>query len=435
MELKGIVKRLEFNKRTTILADEKIYHAKDGLPGETVIINPKRKGNADVMGVNSSPYEKVVDCELQERCGGCRFRDIKYEDEKKIKLMELEKLASMLDGVEFLGLETPETTERYRNKMEYTFGDEEKGGSLKLGLHERGKFHNILEATDCKLVPHIMDEIKIAVREFAEETGLPHYHRFKADGFFRHLVIRHSVTDDKYLLNLVTTSKHELDTDALIEKLESKNLMDKIASIYNTTNDSLSDAIVPEAVTKIYGEDSIYENVCGVRFEIGPFSFFQTNTKAAEDLYSYVKTMVQKVDTIWDLYAGSAVIGAIMSDCADEIYSVEINPANVEDAKKMLEANNISNVHPILGDCKEFVLREDKADLIIVDPPRVGLHPKVVEAIDNSGVEKIIYVSCNPVTAVSDINAMQNYSAKNFKAFDNFRGTLNIESVFELVRK
>lgn len=435
MEKTGIVTRLEFNKRTTIKTEDKNYHAKEGLPNEKVLFWAGKKGKADIMEVISTPYEKIIDCELQDRCGGCRFRDINYDDENHIKTLELERLASTLEGVKFLGLHSPTTLERYRNKMEYTFGDEEKGGDLKLGLHEKAKFHNIVEANDCKLVPRDMDHIKIAVREFAESTGYPFYHRYRADGFFRHLVVRHSVSDDNYLLNIVTTSNHKLDVEALIKKLDDEKLLDKIKSIYHTVNDSLSDAIVPESVEKIYGDDAIYEDVCGVRFKIGPFSFFQTNTLAAAELYEYVKSVTTNVDTIWDLYAGSAVIGAIMHKNARQIYSVEINPANVDDAKNMLKANGIENITPILGDCKDFVTREDKADLIIVDPPRVGLHPKVVEALNQSGVRRIIYVSCNPVTAVADIKAMDNYKAKTFKAFDNFRATLNIESVFELELK
>lgn len=430
----GKVSRLEFNKRTTIVSKGKSYKEKVGLPGETVELTVGRRGRARVEGIVSSPYEKILDCQVQDRCGGCRFRDISYEDEKNIKIMELERLADQISA-EFLGLHTPEAIHRYRNKMEYTFGDEVKDGPMKLGLHERGKYHNIVEAADCKLVPKDMDAIKLAVKSFAIKSGHPFYHRYGGHGFYRHLVVRHSVADDKYLLNLVTTSQADLDVDRLIDELKEAKLIDKIAGIYHTTNDSSSDAIVADEVDLIYGQGEIYEEILGLRFPIGPFSFFQTNSQAAEELYAYVKTQVNGAHVIWDLFAGSAVIGAIVSDMADQVYSVEINPANVADAREMLEINKITNVQPILADCKDFVKTEDKADFIIVDPPRAGLGRKIAESLNKSGVEKIVYVSCNPVTAVEDIKEMTNYKAVSMKGFDNFRGTLNIECVFILNKK
>lgn len=427
----GKVSRLEFNKRTTIISEGKSYKEKTGLPGETVELSIGKRGRARVEGVVSSPYKKILDCQVQDRCGGCRFRDITYEDEKNIKIMELERLADQISA-EFLGLHTPASIHRYRNKMEYTFGDEVKDGPMKLGLHERGKYHNIVEAADCKLVPKDMDAIKLAVKNFAVKSGHPFYHRYGGQGFYRHLVIRHSVADDKYLLNLVTTSQADLDVDGLIEELKSAKLIDKIAGIYHTTNDSPSDAIVADKVDLIYGQGQIYEEILGLRFPVGPFSFFQTNSRAAEELYAYVKTQVHGAHVIWDLFAGSAVIGAIVSDMADQVYSVEINPANVADAREMLDINKITNVQPILADCKDFVKSENKADFIIVDPPRAGLGKKIAETLNESGVERIVYVSCNPVTAVEDIQTMDAYRAVSMKAFDNFRATLNIETVYVL---
>ena len=425
------INRLEFNKRTTLVCEGKTYKEKTGLPGELVEVSLGKRGRVRIEALVESPYVRVKDCEVQDICGGCRFRDLSYEDEKNIKIMELKNLAGQISA-DFLGLHTPRATERYRNKMEYTFGDQVKGGPLMLGLHERGKYHNIVEADDCKLVPEDMDAIKKAVKNFAAASGLPFYHRYGASGFYRHLVIRHSVTNDNYLLNLVSTSEHKLDKEKLLASLDQSKVLDKIASIYHTTNDSASDAIVAEEVEKIYGDDLIYEEILGIKFPIGPFAFFQTNTRAAEELYTYVRDQVTGSKIIWDLFAGSAVIGAIVADKAEEVYSVEINPANVEDAKKMLEINKITNVKPILADCKDFVKTDDKADFIIVDPPRAGVGKKISAILNESGVEKIIYVSCNPVTAVEDIKEMTNYRAVSMKGFDNFRGTLNIETVYTL---
>ncbi|MDD7762257.1 MAG: 23S rRNA (uracil(1939)-C(5))-methyltransferase RlmD [Firmicutes bacterium] len=426
----GIVSRLSFNKKITIEADDKVYNSKDALPGERVLFRKRRK-SVEIIEIKSSPYIKNINCPVQDRCGGCRFRELDYLDEYTIKDMELKRLSDELN-CEYLGLYTPTATEGYRNKMEYTFGDEIKGGSLKLGLHEKGKFHNIIEYDNCRLVPKNMDRIKKSIREFAENSGYNFYHRFNNSGYFRHLVIRHSLYEDKYLLNIVTTSSGELDLDQLIAKLKEDKLLPIIKGIYHTINDAVSDAIVVDKIELIYGEADLIEKLDDKLFPIGPLSFFQTNTIAADELYKYVREIVEEADELWDLYAGSAIIGALLSDKANKIYSVEINPANILDAKKMLELNDIKNVTPVLADCKDFVLKEDKADFIIVDPPRTGLHPKVVDAINNSHVDKIIYVSCNPVTAVSNMIMMDNYRVLNLKGFDNFRATLNVEIVLIL---
>ena len=198
----------------------------------------------------------------------------------------------------------------------------------------------------------------------------------------------------------------------------------------------LSDAVVPEKLILLYGPGFLRERLFDLDFNVGPFSFFQTNSTAAEELYSYVKDHLKKTGVLWDLYAGSAVIGQVLSDMASEVISVEINPENVKDGEETIEENGIKNVKMVLADCKEFVkTTETKADTIIIDPPRAGIHKDVLQAIDESGVNQVIYVSCNPVTLKNDLMEMKNYKVLSVKGFNNFAGTLNIESVAILEKR
>ncbi|MDO5716305.1 MAG: methyltransferase [Tissierellia bacterium] len=364
--------------------------------------------------------------------GSCR-KDILLEDQKK-KEETLQSMASKYPGVDYRGLHIPKATLFYRNKMEYTFGDQVKGGPLQLGLHEKGKFHNIIEDTDWPLIPYDFIRIRRHVRKFFAKRNLDFYHRWNHKGLLRHLVIRHSVAEDAYLLNLVTTSEEALPKD-FVDHMLSLSMEGEIKSIYHTINDSTGDAITAEEVYHLYGAKTIQEEVVGLRFPIGPFSFFQTNSKAAEELYTYVREQVESVDLLWDLYAGSAVLGSILSPKAKKIYSVEINPANIEDGKQVLEINDIHNVELVLADCKEFVKREDKADMIVIDPPRMGLHPKVRESLNQSGVKQILYVSCNPKTMHIDMQEMTQYRVCRLKGFYNFAATKHMEAVALLEKR
>lgn len=438
--MEGVIKELQFNKKVLIESEGKVYESKGGFPGETVLFKNKRRKKANILEIVKSPYVKNTSCDVVDRCGGCRFREISYEDELKIKNDEMKRLFAPLekrDGTEILEIHSPKKVLRYRNKMEYSFGNEEKDGPLKLGLHEKSMFYNIVEGADCLIVPKDMDTIRSEVKEFFLKRGETFYHKMTKDGFLRHLIVRHSVFYDEYMVNLVTTSIHPLDEEFKEFLLSlNDNLEGKITTIYHTINDSLSDAVVPEKLILLYGPGFLRERLFDLDFNVGPFSFFQTNSTAAEELYSYVKNHLKKTGVLWDLYAGSAVIGQVLSDMASEVISVEINPENVKDGEETIEENGIKNVKMVLADCKEFVkTTETKADTIIIDPPRAGIHKDVLQAIDESGVNQVIYVSCNPVTLKNDLMEMKNYKVLSVKGFNNFAGTLNIESVAILEKR
>lgn len=438
--LEGKITRLEFNKRVTIVSEDKKYESKGGFPGETVLFNKKRRNKANIVEVISSPYKKIEGCSVLDRCGGCRFRELSYEDELKIKNDEMEKLFKPIierDDTELFPIETPSSIYNYRNKMEYSFGNEEKGGELKLGLHEKNMFYNIVEGDDCKIVPEDMNFIRKSVKDYFLERNATFYHKMTKTGFLRHFIIRHSVSFDEYMVNIVTTSEEDLPDDFVDFLLGlNEKMSGKITTIYHTINDSMSDAVVVDELKLLYGDGFLKEKLFDLTFNVGPFSFFQTNTKAAEELYSYVNENIEDTGVLWDLYAGSAVIGQVLSRKAKKVISVEISHDNVVDGIETIKNNGILNVEMVEADCKEFVKNtEEKADTIVIDPPRAGIHKDVLQAIDESGVKRVIYVSCNPVTLKNDLIDFKNYRVLSVKGFNNFAGTLNIETVAILNRR
>lgn len=437
--MEGKITRLEFNKRVTIESEGKKYESKGAFPGETVLFNKKRRNKANIVQVLSSPYKKIEACSVLDRCGGCRFRELSYTDELKIKNDEMERLFRPVidrDNALLLPIESPKTIYNYRNKMEYSFGNEKKDGELKLGLHEKNMFYNIVEGDDCKIVPDDMDFIRKSVKDYFFKKGFSFYHKMTKDGFLRHFIIRHSVTFDEYMVNIVTTSEESLPEDFVDFLLGLNDKMNgKITTIYHTINDNVSDAVVVDELKLLFGNGFLREKLFDLTFNIGPFSFFQTNTLAAEELYSYVRENAENTGVLWDLYAGSAVIGQVLSDMAREVISVEISHDNVVDGMETIKNNGIKNVEMVEADCKEFVKNtENKADAIVIDPPRAGIHKDVLKAIDDSGVKKVIYVSCNPVTLKNDLMDFTNYKVSSIKGFNNFAGTLNIETVAILSR-
>lgn len=428
-ELKGIVTRLEFNKKIIIKTEESSFKSKGAFPHEEVIFTKAKKNRVKNLVVINSPYKKNLNCKHQEICGGCSFRELDYSDELKIKEEELNRLFSEFKDV-FEGLVPSDYNLKYRNKMEYTFGNITKDGCLTLGLHEKGKFHNIISTDGCLIIPDDMDVIRKSTQDYFRELGISHYHRMNHVGELRHLVIRHSVYENSYMINLVTTSNISFDINLFVDMLLNLKLDGIIKSIYHTKNDSMSDAIVAEDYEKIYGDDYIYEKVADIIFPINPFSFFQTNSLACDLMYRDLRKMVDENNHVLDLYAGSATIGAILSKSANKVTSVEINPHNVSDAKEVFRLNDINNVEVLCLDCKDYLKEKDvKEDVVIIDPPRSGLHNKVVQLLNESGVKKIIYVSCNPVTLVENLKNFTNYSIEFIKSYDNFSGTMNVESI------
>jgi 23S rRNA (uracil-5-)-methyltransferase RumA len=256
-------------------------------------------------------------------------------------------------------------------------------------------------------------------------------------GFLRHFVVRKALSTGEILINLVTSSQEELDKDGFIDMLKDLPLKGEIKGILHTTNDSLSDVVKADKLDLLYGNDFITEEVLGLKFKISPFSFFQTNTLGAEKLYSLVREFAGDIDdkVVFDLYSGTGTIAQIMAPVAKNVIGIEIVEEAVDMARENAKLNNLDNVEFIAGDVLKAVDElKGKPDLIVIDPPRDGIHPKAINKIIDFNPETFVYVSCNPVTLTRDLKIFQErgYKVEKAKLMDQFPRTPHTEAIIML---
>ena len=352
----------------------------------------------------------------------------------------------MIDGeahpYEWQGIIASPVTKGYRNKMEFSFGDEYKDGPLALGLHKKNSTYDIVQMDDCYIVNDDLNKIVKYTVQFCKEAGLPYYKKMQHEGLLRHLVIRRSATNGDLLVNLVTTTQNlaALDLDAYVKGLLELPLEGKIAGILHTENDSMADAVISDRTNLLYGTEYIYETVLGLQFKISPFSFFQTNTKSAERLYDKARSYVgdTKDAVIFDLYSGTGTIAQLLAPVAKKVIGVEIVEEAVDAARVNAELNGLDNCEFIAGDVLRVIDDiEDKPDFIVLDPPRDGINPKALLKIINYGVKALVYISCKPTSLARDLVTLQEhgYFVTKACAVDQFPGTVHVETVVLLSHK
>ena len=322
----------------------------------------------------------------------------------------------------------------YRNKMEFSFGDEFKDGPLSLGLHKKGSTYDVLTAGDCQLVHEDMDKILLCVLNYFKERNVSYYKKMQHVGYLRHLLLRRGDTTGEILVNLVTTTQEEYDLTLLVEELLALELEGKIVGILHILNDSLSDVVKSDETRILYGQDFFYEKLLGLEFKITPFSFFQPNSKGAEVLYETVREYIGDIDNqvVFDLFSGTGTIGQVLAPVAKKVIGVEIIEEAVEAAKENAVRNGLSNCKFIAGDVFKVLDEiEEKPDVIVLDPPRDGIHPKALPKILNYGVDKIVYISCKMTSLARDLEMMQlaGYRVEKMTAVDQFCETVHVETV------
>lgn len=297
-EIELLVEGIEFPAKGFGFVDGLKVYAKNTFPGQKVFgrVTKKRKEYAEIRVSEvreKASYEEDQKCPHFGVCGGCSSQTIPYEKQLELKVEQVKDLfkeAEVPTG-EFLGIETSPIQWEYRNKMEYTFGDEEKGGELTLGMHMKGKSFGIVNVDKCVLVDEDFRNILDTTVKYFREKGLPFYKIMPRTGYLRYLVVRKSVKTEEILVNLVTTTQIDFDLTEFTELIKGLNLKGKLKSIIHTESDALSEAVIPEKVNILYGDDFITENLLGLNFKISPFSFFQTNSLGAEKLYSIVRDL------------------------------------------------------------------------------------------------------------------------------------------------
>lgn len=380
-------------------------------------------------------------CKHNEFCGGCIYQEIPYQDQITMKAKEVLRLLSN-KGIEpeaFLGVEGSPAQYRYRNKMEYTFGDEVKDGEMTLGMHKKGRFMSVITVDECQLVHEDFNKVLRATLDFCNEKGYGFHHKKSHKGLMRNLVLRRGVHTGELLVNVVTSSQQPFDDTSYVERLRALELEDQLVGVLHTYNDGLADAVICDRMDILYGRDYYMEEIMGLKFRVSAFSFFQTNVLAVEKLYTEAIALLGDVSgkTVFDLYCGTGTITQTVALRAKEAIGVEIVEDAVKAARENAEMNGLDNCRFIAGDVlKVLDDLEEKPDVIVVDPPRMGIHPKALQKILNYGVKEIVYVSCNPKTLAENLGMVRfaGYSVKTLKVFDNFPHTKHIESIV-LIRK
>ena len=461
----GTVEEIRFPDKGTVHTEEGTVTVKGVLPGEKIEARVTKKhgqGRAEAAltrVLEKSPLECEPPCADFGRCGGCTFMNLPYEETLKLKASMVKKLLDsacqdasgwgLTGGPDFEGIRPSPEPFEYRNKMEFTFGDEYKDGPLSVGQHRKGGFYDILTVENCRIVDADFRAVLTATRDFYApyyaEGKISYYHRMRHEGYLRHLLIRKAAKTGEILIDIVTSTQeeHEDLLHAWAQKLLSLPLSGTIRGILHTKNDSVADAVKDEGTEVLSGSPVIHEELLGLTFEITPFSFFQTNSLGAEVLYGKVREyaleqLEEKPEVIFDLYSGTGTIAQILAPVAKKVVGVEIVEEAVLAARKNADLNGLSNCEFIAGDVLKVVddLAE-KPDLIILDPPRDGIHPKAIGKIIAFGVKRIVYVSCKPTSLVRDLEILQNagYRVERTCCVNMFPSTSGIETVCLLERR
>jgi len=443
----GRIETVEFPNKGKIYLpeEEKTVVVKNGVPGQKVrfSVNKIRKGKAEgrILDVLEPSAEEIFpSCPHFGQCGGCTYQNLPYEEQLKLKEGQIKAMMDeAVDGPYIWeGIQASPRKEAYRNKMEFSFGDEYKDGPLALGMHKRGSFHDIVNVQKCRIVDEDFRKILSSTLEYAKNSGLPYYHRMRHTGFYRHLLVRKAVKTGEILIDLVTTTQEKFlghfDSQGWVETLRSLELSGRIAGILHTRNDSVADVVKDEGTDILFGQDYFYEELLGLRFKITPFSFFQTNSLGAEVLYEKARSYIgeTKDKVIFDLYSGTGTIAQILAPVAKKVVGVEIVEEAVEAAKENARMNGLSNCTFWAGDVLKVIDELGEVpDLIVLDPPRDGVNPKALEKIIRFGVEKMVYIACKPTSLARDLEMLQGrgYQVERMGCVDLFPGTYHVETV------
>ena len=466
----GSVVRVDFPNKGIVCVGEETAVVKNSLPGQKVkfSVNKVRKGKAEgrlLEVTEKSPLETGRTCSLFGLCGGCTYLSLPYEEQLKVKEEQVKRLLDSVlnkqeEAWDFEGIKGSPKAYEYRNKMEFSFGDEYKDGPLALGMHKRGSFYDIVTVADCEIVDADYRLILQTVRDYFAREKVSFFHRMSHEGYLRHLLVRKASRTGEILVALVTTSQDpwqgetavegSLDVDALITGFkdlllsleQDRKLAGKFAGILHITNDSIADVVQSDRTELLYGQEYFYEELLGLKFKISTFSFFQTNSYSAEVLYQtardYVGDLGGSDKTVFDLYSGTGTIAQLMATAAGKVIGVEIVEEAVEAAKKNAAANGLDNCEFIAGDVLKVLDEvEEKPDMIILDPPRDGIHPKALPKIIAYGVDHIVYISCKPTSLVRDLEVFleNSYRVDKAVAVDQFPWTANVETVVLLSHK
>lgn len=454
------IQKIAAEGKSIAYLEEKVLFVPNTIPGDIVDVQVTRKRKSFMEGfvVNIRKFSDLriePFCPHFGICGGCKWQNLPYEKQTEFKQQEIIDNLQRIGKVELHGVAPiigSAKTRDYRNKLEFTFCNkrfltrEEIGQEIDiertpaLGFHVPGLFDKVVNVDVCYLQGAPSNEIRNFIRQFAIARKLPFYNIRDKEGFLRTLIIRTSSTGE--VMVIVTffqedrKSREEL-LDALVKEFP------QITSLMYVINEKANDTITDQEVIGYHGADHIFEEMEGLKFKIGPKSFYQTNSEQAYNLYSKTRELagLNGSETVYDLYTGTGTIANFIARRAKQVIGIEYVPEAIEDAKVNSSINGITNTLFYAGDMKEvlnagFIRQHGHPDVIITDPPRAGMHPDVVQTILNAAPDRIVYVSCNSATQARDLQLMDHaYEVRAVQPVDMFPHTHHVENIVLLQKR
>ncbi len=380
-------------------------------------------------------------CPYFTACGGCHLQDLAYDDQLALKRAALTQALAPLGEVppiELIGLEDPW---RYRNKMEFTFGDQD--GTLVLGMHRLGSFWRIVDLEDCLLVPEPVAAVLATARQLARETELPAYNPRTHEGFFRHLILRQARSTGELLACLVTADGARAVVETFAEALMRRH--PAVRGCYWGINRKVADVAIPDELLLLRGAPHLEERVGPFRLRLTPFTFLQPSLAQAERIYDAIRATADfhRSGLAWDLYCGAGLVSFYLAQRATRVTGIELDARNVEAARANAAANGITNVTFLQGKVEDLLSASSAGRLpppgvIVVDPPRCGLHPHVIRGLASTSASQLLYLSCNARTLSRDVLLLcataPAWRIAGVTAFDMFPQTTHVETLLRLER-
>ncbi len=436
-------------------------HVAGAIPGDRVLARVlgrrKRRIEAQMIALlDPSPLRAEPRCRYFGDCGGCTRQNLIYPAQLDAKRQAVEDAFSehgLLGGAPVAATIGTESIWYYRNKMEFSFGarrwltdwevasGEEFERDFALGFHVPGHFDRLLDLRECFLQSELSVRLVNGVREFARAQGFTPWNVRRAEGYLRHLVIRTPLHEPEVMLDLVTDAYHEDRMTRLAAWLHAE--FPEVTTLVNTINDGVAQVATGRAAHVIFGDGVVHDRIGRHRFEIGPRAFFQTNTRQAERLYELAAKAadLRETDCVYDMYCGLGTISLFVADRAKKVVGLEIERDTVLCARRNAEANGVQNVRFVEGDLAQslddsLLERYGSPDLIILDPPRAGVHPKILAKLEEIDAARMVYVSCNPKTQAHDLARLrERYSIESIQPIDLFPHTDHVENVVGLRRR
>ncbi len=430
------------------------------VPGDVIDLQLTRKKNKYAEG-KPTKFEKYSSvrqeafCEHFGVCGGCKWQILPYSEQLKYKQKQVTDNLTRIGKIELPEISPilgSERTEFYRNKLEFTFSNKKwltyeqvlSGESFDnmdaLGFHIPGMFDKVLDINKCWLQDDISNQIRNFIRKFCKENSLSFFDLRNRGGLMRNLIVRTSTTGELMLIVVFYEDDKE-NRELLLKAIE--NEFPQITSLLYIINQKANDTITDQEVLTWKGNDFIYEEMEGLKFKIGPKSFYQTNSEQAYNLYKITRDFAGLTgnELVYDLYTGTGTIANFVAKQAKQVVGIEYVDEAIEDAKFNVQNNKLENTLFYAGDMKDiltqdFINQHGKPDVIITDPPRAGMHNDVIEAILFADPQRIVYVSCNPATQARDLSLLdEKYKVTKVQPVDMFPHTHHVENVVLLNRR